>query len=413
MVRPVSPFHYADFRYLIAGHGLGKLGVQMLAVAIGWQIYDLTGSPFSIGLVGLCQFLPCLLLVFHAGHLADQLDRRLILGVVRVVAGLAALTLMTVTLTGQVSAIIIYAMAFLLGLVHCFAMPAGQALLPNVVPTKVFSSATAYNSTAFQIATVTGPAAASAAFFLGTWAVYGFAFLALLVSGMAALRIKTRVTRGPKRPLTLENLSAGLKFILARPVMLGAMTLDLFAVFFGGLVALLPIYARDILDVGPQGLGLLRSAPAVGAALMALFLARFAIKRRAGMWLLASVVVFGAATIVFGLSTHVALSALMLLVLGGVDMVSVYVRSHLMQLNTPDSMRGRVASVNMLFITSSNELGDFESGLMAGWLGPAVAVVFGGAMSILVAGFIAWRVPSLRKLSALTPPPPGGRVTPP
>ncbi|HVY12901.1 MAG TPA: MFS transporter, partial [Alphaproteobacteria bacterium] len=341
-------------------------------------------------------------LVLHAGHLADQLDRRRIVGATFMLAGFCGAVLMLATFAGFASSWLIYAMAFLLGIVRIFGAPAAQALLPTLVPREQFSRAVALNAMAFQLATIFGPAAAGAAFFLGTGAVYALAAALLIAGGVMGFAIRTR-TQGEKRPFNFENLSAGLKFILARPVMLGAISLDLFAVLFGGVVALLPVYARDILEIGPQGLGLLRSAPAVGAALMSLALSRFAIKRGAGKWLFASVGVFGIATILFGFSENAAFSMLMLLILGAADLVSVYVRSHLMQLNTPDTMRGRVASVNMLFITTSNELGDFESGLMAGWLGVVPAVVVGGVLSIVIAGVVAWRVPSLRKLQHLVP----------
>jgi MFS family permease len=402
-VKPVknSPFRHRDFNLLALTRGFGTLGIQILSVAIGWQIYDITHSAFAIGLVGFFQFAPSLLLVLHAGHVADQMDRRSILAASHYLAALGAAVLAVATLGKHETPELIYAIAFLLGVVRIFGAPAGQALLPLVVPQEIFGSAVALNSMAFQLATIVGPAAAGGIFFFGTDAVYAVALGLLLLGGTTALLIRTR-TKGDKRPFDAENLLAGLRFILKRPVMIGAISLDLFAVLFGGVVALLPIYAKDILDVGPQGLGLLRAAPAVGAALMSLFLARFALKRRAGFWLFVSVVIFGIATILFGISTLFWWSLLMLVVLGAADMVSMYVRAHLMQLNTPDNMRGRVASVNMLFITTSNELGDFESGLMAAWLGAVPAVVFGGAMAIVIAGLVAWRVPRLRKLNNLS-----------
>jgi MFS family permease len=374
----------------------------MLSVAIGWQIYGITNSAFAIGLVGLFQFLPSFLLALHAGHLADQMDRRLILAYTRYIEGACGIILMVSTFMGYESELIIYGVSLVIGATRIFGAPAGQALLPNVVPKEMFGKGVALNSMAFQLATIFGPAAAGAVFFFGTGTVYLLAAALLLLGATSAFRIQTR-TAGEKLPLNAENLTAGLKFIFERPIMLGAISLDLFAVLFGGVVALLPIFAKDILDVGPQGLGLMRSAPAVGAAMMSLFLARHAIKKHAGLWMLASVVVFGIATIVFGLSTIFLLSLAMLLVLGGADMVSVYVRTHLAQLNTPDHMRGRVASVNMLFITTSNELGEFESGVAAGLLGAMGATIFGGAAAIVIAGLVAWKVPSLRKLDRLVP----------
>ncbi len=397
---PSGLFKNRDYLRLVATRLFGTLGMQMLSVAIGWQVYDITHDPFAIGLVGLFQFMPSFILVLFAGHIIDQFPRNRILGASFFVAAFGAGALLLATLGGATTPHIIYAVCVLIGAMRIFANPASQALLPGVVAKDDFSRAVAFQSSVFQVAIIAGPAAAGAAFFLGTSAVYGIAFLFLLIAGVSGILIGVKSPL-VKRALNFENLIAGLKFIWARPILLGAITLDLFAVLFGGIVALLPVYARDILEIGPQGLGLLRSMPAVGATLMALALMRMPLRRHAGRWLLASVIAFAISTIVFGFSENVILSAAMMFTLGAADMVSVYVRTHLMQMNTPDDMRGRVASVNMLFITTSNELGDFESGTMAGWFGPVPAVVIGGVLSLGVAGLIAWRVPSLRKLDDL------------
>jgi Transmembrane secretion effector len=264
----------------------------------------------------------------------------------------------------------------------------------------VFGKAVALNSTAFQMATILGPALAGAVFFLGASSVYVFATLLLAGASFFNVQMRTKTTI-VKRPLTLENLFAGILFIKQRPILLGAITLDLFAVLFASVIALLPVYAKDILAVGPQGLGLLRCAPAIGAAIMSLWLAKTGLRGNAGRNLFLSIAVFAIVTILFGISVNPYLSFAMLLLLGGADMVSVYVRTHLMQMNTPDDMRGRVGAVNMLFITTSNELGDFESGAMAAWLGTVPAVVVGGILSLAVAALIAWRVPRLRNLKTL------------
>lgn len=396
----LSPFHYRDFNLLCAARFVGTLGFQMLGVAIGWQVYELTHDPFAIGLVGLAQFVPSVLLVLFAGQMADQLDRRIIMAATNFLAAFAAVMLLLGSAYHFISPNMIYALAALLGIVRIFGAPAMQALLPNAVPPEVFSKAVAFNSTAFQMATIIGPALAGGMFFFGVTAVYTGA--ALLLAGASVFNIKMRTkTTIVKRPLTLENLLAGISFIRQRPILLGAITLDLFAVLFASVIALLPVYAKDILQIGPQGLGLLRCAPAIGAALMSLLLAKVGLTKNAGRNLFISIIVFGIVTIIFGLSTNAYLSFLMLVILGCADMVSVYVRTHLMQMNTPDDMRGRVASVNMLFITTSNELGDFESGAMASWLGTVPAVVAGGILSLVVAGIIAWRVPSLRNLKTL------------
>lgn len=397
---PSSPLHYRNFVNLTLCRVASTLGVQMLSVAIGWHVYELTKDPFAIGLIGLFQFLPSAFLVLFAGHIADQFDRRKILTITYGAAAVGGLILMLATFNDVMTPHIIYLVAVLLGVVRIFGAPAQQALLPNVVPPEVFSKAIATNSGLFQIATIVGPALAGVTFFLGTGAVYLFSMMILLAAMAASIFITVR-SGGVKRAVNLENLMAGIKFIFARPPLLGAISLDLFAVLFGGVVALLPVYAADILHIGPQGLGLLRSAPAVGAALMSIALVRYSLKRNVGFWLFASVVVFGLSTIIFGISTSPILSMAMLFILGAADMVSVFVRTHLMQANTPDDMRGRVASVNMFFVTTSNELGDFQSGTLAGWFGAMPAVVFGGVMSIMVAGLIAWKVPSLRNLKTL------------
>ena len=400
LFNPSSPFHYRDFNLLCLSRLIGTLGIQALSVAIGWQIYELTHDPFAIGLVGLAQFLPSILLVLFAGQMADQVDRRLLLAITYLVQVFVAGTLLVSTLSGVISPSIIYMMAALLGAVRIFGAPAMQALLPNTVPADVFGRAVALNSTAFQIATIVGPALAGALFFIGIHAVYTMVAVLLLGAGLFSLqmRVKTMIV---KLPLTLENLFAGILFIKHRPVLLGAITLDLFAVLFASVIALLPVYAKDILQIGPQGLGLLRCAPAIGAAMMSLLLAKVGLRGNAGRNLFLSILVFGVVTMIFGISENAYLSFAMLLLLGCADMVSVYVRTHLMQMNTPDDMRGRVASVNMLFITTSNELGDFESGAMASWLGTIPAVIVGGVLSLVVAGLIAWRVPSLRNLKTL------------
>ncbi|MDX1921600.1 MAG: MFS transporter [Alphaproteobacteria bacterium] len=397
---PNSPFHYRDFCLLSLSRFIGTLGWQMLGVAIGWQIYEITHDPFAIGLVGLSQFLPSIILVLFAGQLADQMDRKLIMAVTHFIAAFAGAMLMLGVNFDFMSPALIYILSALLGAVRIFGAPAMQALLPNSVPPEQFSKAVALNSSMFQIGTIMGPAIGGALFFFGVSTVYTVAGILLLLAGILnmQMRVKTAIV---KRPLTLENLFAGILFIKERPILLGAISLDLFAVLFASVIALLPVYAKDILHVGPQGLGLLRCAPAIGAVIMSLWLAKHGLKANAGRNLFLSIVVFAIVTIIFGLSTNAYLSFVMLMVLGCADMVSVYVRTHLMQMNTPDEMRGRVASVNMLFITTSNELGDFESGAMAAWLGTVPAVVVGGILSLAVAGIIAWRVPSLRNLKTL------------
>ena len=400
MSEKISAYRYRDFNLLFTSRMMGTIGIQMLTVAIGWHIYDITGDALALGLVGLSQFLPSLLLVLLAGEAADQYDRKKVMGLAYLLAGLCAVFLAVVAYAGSQDVWPIYFAAVCLGIMRIFGSPATQALLPNVVPKEAFSHAVAINSAGFQIAIITGPVFAGFAIAGGNVVVYAAAAFALMISAILSFCIRTS-TPTAKRPLDLRNLLAGFNFVRRRPIMLGAISLDLLAVFFGGVVALLPIFAKDILQVGPEGLGFLRCAPAIGSAVMAFYLARKPIQARAGVWMLSSVMVFGIVTIIFALSRDFYLSMAMMIALGAADMVSVYVRTHLMQYNTPDEMRGRVASVNMLFITASNELGDFESGLTASWFGVVPAAVLGGIMAIVVAGMIAWRVPSFRNLNKL------------
>lgn len=396
----MSPLKHPDFNLLYTGRLFSTLGVQMLAVAIGWQVYAITHDPLAIGMIGLCQFVPSVLLALFAGEAADKFDRRLVLAFTFIVATLAALLLLVANMFGFITPVLIYIVAFVLGVIRIFSGPAAAALLPNVVPDNLYSKAVALNSTAFQIATITGPVLAGLLLGLNNVVVYAVAALMLFLSIVTSLFIKTR-TVGNRRAVNLETMLAGIKFIMSRPVMLGAISLDLFAVLFGGVVSLLPVFAKDILHIGPEGLGLLRCAPAIGAGLMAFVLAKYPLEKNVGRWLFASIGIFGISTIIFGLSTSAVLSFVMLLILGAADMVSVFVRTHLTQAHTPDDMRGRVASVNMLFITTSNELGDFESGLMASVIGAAPAAIVGGVLSLIVGAVVAATVPGLRKLDRL------------
>lgn len=389
-----------DFRLLFFSRMLGTIGIQMFSVAIGWHVYELTHDAFALGLIGLSQFIPSLALVLVAGEVVDQYDRKQVAGYAYALVGAAGVMLMLTTIVGHAEVWPLYVMAICLGISRVFGSPAMQALLPNIVPPQVFSNAVAVNSAGFQIAIITGPVLAGFAIAWGAPVVYGMAGACLVVAGGLSLSIDTK-SIGTKRPLDWKNLIAGVKFVWERPIMIGAISLDLFSVLFGGVVALLPIFARDILQVGPEGLGFLRCAPAIGAGIMAAVLAQYPLKQHVGLWLFGSVVIFGLTIIGFGLSTSFIFSMVMLLVLGAADMISVYVRTHLMQTNTPDDMRGRVASVNMLFITASNELGEFESGLTASWFGTVPAVILGGVLAIAVAGVMAWKVPALRTLKTL------------
>ena len=379
-------------------------GFQMLTVAIGWHLYQLTGNVLDLGLVGLAEFLPRLLFMLHAGHVADRFERRKIAAACQSLQALVALALLIGSTSDSISRELIFVLAFLLGLARTFEMPATQALLPNVVPLDLFPRAVAASATAMQAATIIAPALGGLLYALGAQWVYGPSVLlyVLACSLMLNLRAEGQVLR--KEPANLETLLAGIRFIRSKPDVLGSISLDLFAVLLGGATALLPVFARDILLTGPWGLGLLRSAPAVGALLMSLWLARFPIERRTGPIMFTSVAVFGVATIGFGLSTSFWLSMAILVLLGAADMISMVIRGSLVQLDTPDAMRGRVSAVNGLFIGASNQLGEFESGVTAHWFGTVPSVLIGGIGTLVITGSWIKLFPSLARRDRLHQP---------
>jgi len=361
------------------------LAHQMITVGVGWQMYALTGSALDLGLVGLAQFVPSVLLLLFAGHVADRHDRRRVLQMCAVAEALAALTLGAGSALGMLTPRAIFALVFLVGAARAFRTPTMQALLPSLVPESMLARAIAANTTASQAASVAGPAIGGIVYIAGPAVVYG-ACAALFVAAGALIHFvrPRRLQQRPSPSTGLASMLDGIRFIRHRPVVLGAISLDLFAVLLGGATALLPIYARDLLHTGPWGLGLLRSATAVGALGMALWLAHHPLGARAGRKMFVAVAVFGAATIVFGVSRSFALSLAALVVLGAADVVSVVVRHTLVQLETPDHMRGRVSAVNALFFGTSNQLGEFESGVMAAWLGVVPSVVVGGLGTLVV-----------------------------
>jgi MFS family permease len=379
-------------------------GFQMLTVAIGWHLYQLTGSVLDLGLVGLAEFLPRLLFMLHAGHVADRFERRKIAAACQSLQALVALALLIGSTSDSISRELIFVLAFLLGLARTFEMPATQALLPNVVPLGLFPRAVAASAAAMQAATIIAPALGGLLYALGAQWVYGPGVLlyVLACSLMLHLRAEGQVLR--KEPANLQTLLAGIRFIRSKPDVLGSISLDLFAVLLGGATALLPVFARDILLTGPWGLGLLRSAPAVGALLMSLWLARFPIERRSGPIMFTSVAVFGVATIGFGLSTSFWLSMAILVLLGAADMISMVIRGALVQLDTPDAMRGRVSAVNGLFIGASNQLGEFESGVTAHWFGTVPSVLIGGIGTLVITGSWIKLFPSLARRDRLHQP---------
>ncbi|HEY8430215.1 MAG TPA: MFS transporter [Sandaracinaceae bacterium] len=377
----------------------GTLGVQIQSVAIGWQVYVHTGDVLDLAWVGLSQFLPLALLSLPAGNVADRFDRKLILTSCRALYGLGSLALAGLSFHPEWGVAPIYAVLVVLGATRAFAAPAAWSLLPGLVPPAKLPRAIALSSSSFQLSTIVGPTLGGILYDVGGPATaYTSAAACELLSVLSLLAIRTAL---PRREATGESqlalLGEGLRYVWRKKIVLGAISLDLFAVLLGGAVVLMPVYARDILQVGEAGLGLLRSAPAAGALTMAALLAARPITRRAGAWMFVSVALFGVATIVFGVSTSFPLSLAALYVLGAADMVSVVIRQSLVQLATPDEMRGRVASVNMIFIGASNELGDFESGLTARLFGVVPAVVIGGLGTLAVTGLWAAWFPELRR----------------
>lgn len=394
-------FEHTAFMRLWGARLAGTAASQMLLVAVGWQMYDLTGSAWDLGLVGLLQFLPALALALPAGHLIDRHHRARIiaacLGAQLIVAAVLALATQGAWTTRG----LLLALSVVLGAVRAFQMPAQQALTPLLVPPALLPQALAFSSAGLQGAIIAGPALGGLIYIAGATATYASAVLLFGLATVLCLAIRYEHAPPPREPVTMATLLAGVHFIVQRKVVLGAVSLDLFAVLLGGAVALLPIYAKDILHVGPWGLGLLRASPAVGALAMSLALTRWPVQRRTGPLLLAAVAVYGLTTLVFGLSTAMWLSLLMLGLGGAADMVSVVIRQTLVQLETPDAMRGRVSAVNSVFIGASNQLGEFRAGASAALIGTVGAVVLGGAGTLLVAG-LWWRCfPALARRDAL------------
>lgn len=376
-------------------------GFQMLTVAIGWHMYQLTGNVLDLGLVGLVEFLPRVLFMLHTGHVADRFDRRMVAALCQAGQALIALSLAFGSSSGDISREMIFVLAFCLGTARAFEMPATQALLPSLVPAALFPAAVAASASAMQTATIAAPALGGFLYALGSIWVYAPTTLIYAVACALMLSLPARQTALNKQPATLKSLMAGIQYIRSRRDIFGAISLDLFAVLLGGATALLPVFAKDILLTGPWGLGLLRSAPAVGALLMSFWLARYPIQRQVGRTMFTAVGVFGVATIAFGLSTSFWFSLLVLVVLGAADMISMVIRGAFVQLHTPDEMRGRVSAVNGLFIGASNQLGEFESGLTAHWFGTVQAVVLGGVGTLLVTGVWIKLFPTLAQRDTL------------
>jgi len=374
---------------------------QMLMVAVGWQMYDLTGSAWDLGLVGLLQFAPALLLVLVAGHVVDRFHRARIVGLCMAAQTAIAALLAFSAHQQWASRELLLAISVLLGTVKAFQMPAQQALAPALVPPGVLPRALAFSSMGSQAAIVVGPAVGGFVYVAGAQAVYAVCAALFAIAGALVAGVRYEHAPAASRKVDAATLLAGVHFVRHRPVVLGAISLDLFAVLLGGATALLPIFAKDILHTGPWGLGLLRASPAAGAVAMSLLLTRWPIARRAGRVLLGAVALYGAATLVFGLSHWFGLSMAALVVAGAADMVSIVIRQSLVQLDTPDDMRGRVSAVNSVFIGASNQLGEFESGATAALLGPVGSVLLGGVGTLVVAGLWLKLFPALAQRDQL------------
>jgi len=402
-------FTYPDFTVYELARFFIVAALEMQSVAVGWQVYEITHRALDLGLVGLAQFLPGLVLFLPSGHAADRFDRRKLLLLCYAGFAICSGSLLAVTWNGArshhpISVNLIYGVLLLLGVVRSLGGPVTRAILPELVPAEHFQNAVAWHSSFFQTATILGPALGGLIYAAsrGPSAVYGTSLVVTVVAFFSALRIKPHPRIAPHEQTSLHTVLAGFRYIWRQKVILGSISLDMFAVLLGGAVALLPIYAREILHTGPWGLGLLRSAPGVGPALMAILVAHHPLRGRVGIIMMWFVAAFGVFTILFGISRNIVLSLVALLLVGASDMISIIVRGTLVQLATPNEMRGRVNAVDMLFIGVSNELGEFESGLTAQWLGTVPAVVLGGIGTLVVIAAWAWLFPALRNADRFT-----------
>lgn len=399
-----AAFRHVGYRRYFFSRFLAYFAIQIISVAVGWQIYDLTRDPFDLGLIGLFQFLPSLVLILVTGSVADRYNRRMIMGICMVISTLCAVALLMLTVTGRFSPWPVYAILIVFGIERAFLAPASQSLAPNLVPPEDLPNAIAWNSTSWQTVMIVGPVAGGLIYGFGSVAPYAVGVCFFAAAALMVFAIPKPAARSKAPVQSWETITAGFRYIKAEKVVLGAISLDLFAVLLGGAVALMPVFARDILDLGPWGLGLLRAAPGVGAVGMAVWLAAHPIRHRAGFYMFTGVALFGLGTVVFGLSATPWVSIAALVVMGAADMISVYVREILITLWTPDELRGRVNAVNMVFVGASNELGEFRAGMMASGFGAVFAVAFGGAGTLLVSALWALGFPQLRKIDTLDVP---------
>jgi MFS family permease len=398
---PESILHHRPFVLFWFARVAATIGYQMLIVAVGWQLYELTGDPFDLGLIGLIQFIPAILLVLVIGQAADRYDRRMLLIGCQAIEAIAVTTLLSAVVTGAVTRELILGAAFIMGVARAFEVTVMQIIVPALVPLPLVPRAVAGSATANQTATIAGPALGGFLYAAGPAIVYSTCLALFIAAGLLLLLIRIERATPAREPFSIKVFFAGFSYIRTNPVILGVISLDLFAVLLGGVTALLPVFARDIYAAGPLGLGLLRAAPAVGALCMALALTRWSFERGAGKIMFAAVAAYGISTIVFALSGSFVVALIALIVLGASDMISVVIRMTLVQLGTPDEVRGRVTAVNGLFIGASNQLGEFRAGAMASWFGAVPAVLIGGIGTLLIVAVWMRLFPALARVDRL------------
>ncbi|MBY4608888.1 MFS transporter [Rhizobium sp. 9T] len=399
-----AAFRHSSYTRFFFARFLLSFSQQIVSVAVGWQMYDQTGKAIYLGLIGLVQFLPSLLLILVTGSVADRHNRRAIAALCSLVSALCTLALLIMTATETFAPWPVFAVLLIFGIERAFMLPAVQSLAPNLVPEHALSNAIAWNSSSWQLAAITGPVMGGLLYGVSATTAYTVAVIFSILGAGLLFMIPKPVQKTVGEAKNWAMILGGFSFIRAEKVVLGAISLDLFAVLLGGATALMPIFARDILTLGPWGLGLLRAAPGLGAIVMAIFLAAYPLKHRAGIYMFIGVALFGLGTIVFGVSTNTEVSIAALALMGAADMVSVYVRESLIALWTPDQLRGRVNAVNMVFVGASNELGEFRAGTMASIFGAVPAVVIGGIGTLVVAAIWASSFPKLRRIDTLDAP---------
>lgn len=399
-----AAFRHRSYSLFFAARFLAGFAIQIISVAVGWQMYEVTGSAFLLGMIGLVQFMPALLLILVTGSVTDRYNRRAIVSICLTISALCAATLLLLTVTGTFSPIPVFAVLLVFGIERAFMGPAVQSLAPNLVPEKDLANSFAWNASSWQTASIVGPMAGGLLYGFGPTVAYSVALAFMVAGALLVFMIPKPAQRKTGEPTSWSYILAGFGFISSEKVVLGAISLDLFVVLLSGTVALMPIFASDILVLGPIGLGLLRAATGVGGIAMALYLAAFPIRHASGMKMFIGVAVWGAGTLVFGLSETAWLSIVALAVMGAGDMISVYVRETLIALWTPDEVRGRVNAVNSVFIGASNELGEFRAGTMAHFIGAVPAVVIGGIGALMVSLLWAGIFPQLRKIDKLDAP---------